>query len=195
MKLLVTAFGSFGGRPHNASAMALAGLRERLPWINTRVLPVDAALAPLRMSRALREVRPDAVLILGEAGGSKAIRLETTAWNEMDFRIPDNAGRQPRGLRIDERAPDFLASTLPFETIHEALSANGHEVEFSDDPGRYLCNRILFHTLLRMDLSRTSARAGFIHLPLESDYPTARAVEALQLAVSVIKGGLRAHPS
>jgi pyroglutamyl-peptidase len=189
MKLLVTAFGPFGGRPHNASALALAGLKERLPWINTRILPVDVAIAPMRMSRALREVRPDAVMMLGEAGGSTAIRLETTAWNELDFRIPDNAGRQPRGLRIDERAPDSLASTLPFETIHEALSAEGHEVEFSDDPGRYLCNQILFHTLRRMDVSRSGARAGFVHLPWETDYPTARAVDALGLVVAVITGG------
>jgi len=188
MKLLVTAFGPFGGRPRNASSLALAGLKEHMPWINTRVLPVDAVLAPLRMSRALREVRPDAVLMLGEAVGGAAIRLETTAWNELDFRISDNTGRQPRGVRIDERAPDSLASTLPFEAIHETLSAAGHEVVFSDDPGRYLCNQILFHTLRRMDVSPSGARAGFVHLPWETDYPTARAVDALALAVSVIAG-------
>lgn len=188
MKLLVTAFGPFGGRPRNASSLALAGLKERMPSINTRILPVDALLAPLRMSRALREVRPDAVLMLGEAGGGAAIRLETTAWNKVDFRIPDNAGRQPRGMRIVERAPDSLASTLPFDAIHEALCAAGHEVVFSDDPGRYLCNQILFHTLRRIDVSRSGARAGFVHLPLEMDYPTPRAVDALALAVSVIAG-------
>ena len=186
MKLLVTAFGPFGGRPRNASSLALAGLKERMPWINTRILPVDAVLAPLRMSRALREVRPDAVLMLGEAGGGTAIRLETTAWNELDFRIPDNAGRQPRRLRIDERAPDSLSSTLPFKSIHEALSSAGHEAVLSDDPGRYLCNRILFHTLLRMDESRSGARAGFVHLPWETDYPTARAVNALGLVVAAV---------
>lgn len=192
MKLLVTAFGPFGGRSHNASALALAGLKERLPWINTRIFPVDAVLAPLRMSRALREVRPDAVLMLGEADGSKPIRLETTAWNEMDFHIPDNAGRQPRGSRIDHRAPDSLASSLPFETIHEALSAEGHEVEFSADPGRYLCNLILFHTLRRIELLRSGVRAGFVHLPTETDCPTDRAVDALELALSVIKEGPKA---
>jgi pyroglutamyl-peptidase len=186
MKLLVTAFGPFGGRPHNASSLALAGLKEKLPWINTRILPVDAALAPLRMSRALREIRPDAVLMLGEAGGSKAIRLETTAWNELDFRIPDIAGRQPQGLRIHERAPDSLPSTLPLESIRELLAGAGHDVVFSDDPGRYLCNQVFFHTLRRIEASRSGARAGFVHLPWETDYPTDRAVEALRLMVPVI---------
>lgn len=195
MKLLVTAFGPFGGRTRNASSLALAGLKERLPWINTRILPVDALLAPLRMSRALREVRPDAALMLGEAGGGKMIRLETTAWNELDFRIPDNAGLQPHGVRIDERAPASLASTLPFEAIHGALTAAGHEVVLSDDPGRYLCNQVLFHTLRRMDVSRSGARAGFVHLPWETDYPTARAVDALGLVVATLLRLGRSLPS
>jgi pyroglutamyl-peptidase len=186
VKLLVTGFGPFGGRSRNASSLALAGLKQRLPWLNTRILPVDSVVAPRRMSRALREVGPDAVLMLGEAGGSQSIRLETMAWNELDFRIPDVAGRQPQGVPIDPAAAPSIAATLPIDQIHTCLVECGHACEVSTDAGRYLCNQILFHTLRVIEKHHTRARAGFIHLPLENDCPTTRAVDALARAVEVI---------
>jgi pyroglutamyl-peptidase len=186
VKLLVTAFGPFGGRSRNASSLALAGLKQRLPWLNTRILPVDSVVAPQRMSQALRQVRPDAVLMLGEAGGSESIRLETLAWNELDFRIPDCAGRQPQGVCIDPSAAQSISSTLPFDEIHACLLECGHRCGFSSDPGRYLCNQILFHTLRLVAKHHPHVKAGFIHLPLEDDYPSTRAVDALDCAVGVI---------
>jgi pyroglutamyl-peptidase len=186
VKLLVTAFGPFGGRSRNASSLALAGLKQRLPWLSTRILPVDSMVAPRRMSRAIRELGPDAVLMLGEAGGSKAIRLETMAWNELDFRIPDIAGRQPQGVPIDPPAAPSITSTLPFGEIRACLLECGHDCEFSSDPGRYLCNQILFHTLRVLEKHHAPAKAGFIHLPLEDDYPTPRAVDALERSIQVI---------
>jgi pyroglutamyl-peptidase len=187
MKLLVTAFGPFGGRTQNASSLALAELKRRIPRLNTRVFPVDSVVAPLRLDQALRQVKPDAVILLGEAGGSKTIRLETTAWNELDFRIPDIAGRQPQGLPVWSGAPDSLRYTLPFDQIHERLLQAGHAVSFSNDPGRYLCNQILYHTLHRTGRSRTPVPAGFIHLPYEADYPTSRAVDALEIVIEEMR--------
>lgn len=186
MKILVTSFGPFGGRSRNASSLALNGLKSRLPWLNTRVLPVDSVVAPLRMTRALRKLRPDFVLMLGEAAGTTSIRLETTAWNELDFRIPDIAGRLPVRAVIDPRRAASLVSTMPWEGVCERLAAAGHAVEISSDPGRFLCNQLLFHTLDVIGRKRIGARAGFIHLPLECAYPTQRAVEALELAVGMM---------
>jgi pyroglutamyl-peptidase len=178
-RILVTAFAPFGGRAQNASLLTLRGLKHALPWLRTRVLPVDARLAPARLRRALRELRPAALLMLGEAGGSREIRLETTAWNELDFRIPDAAGRQPHGLAIRPDAPSSLRSTLPFEQLLTPLLAAAHPVVLSADPGRYLCNQVLFEALHLLRDIDPACLAGFIHLPLESDYPTSRAIDAL----------------
>lgn len=186
MKLLVTAFGPFGGRELNASSLALAGLRKSFPGIHTRILPVDAVIAPSRLKQAIRLIRPDALLMLGEAGGSREIRLETTAWNELDFRIPDIAGRQytPRPIRHD--APVSLPSTLPLAEIHKRLVTLGHPVTFSDDPGRYLCNLLFFRALHDLAQGGISVPSGFIHLPLESECPTNRAVAALSEVIGTI---------
>lgn len=85
MKILVTAFGPSDGRSDNASSLALRELKKQFPKIRTRTLPVDAVIAPARLRAALRSIQPDVLIMLGETAGSTHIRLETTAWNELDF--------------------------------------------------------------------------------------------------------------
>ena len=186
MKLLVTAFGPFGGRELNASSLALAGLRKSFPGIHTRVLPVDAVIAPSRLIQAISLIQPDSLLMLGEAGGSTGIRLETTAWNELDFRIPDIAGRKYSSRPIRRDAPVSLLSTLPLAEIHDRLVSQGHPVTFSDDPGRYLCHQVFFRALDHLARNGISIPAGFIHLPLGSDFPTDPAVAALSEALAAL---------
>lgn len=186
MTILVTAFGPFAGRAENASTLALRELKKAFPEIRTRILPVDVVIAPKRLKQAIRTIRPDAIVLLGEAAGSKKIRLEQTAWNEMDFRIPDISGRQPAKRPIRADGVESLASTLPLDAILAELDAAGHEVHFSQDPGRYLCNQVFYSTVDLLAKTGTPCMAGFIHLPLASDYATARSAEALGLALRTI---------
>lgn len=186
MKILVTAFGPFAGRPENASSLALRELKKDFPGIHTRILPVDAVIAPSRLKRALQQIRPNALIMLGEAAGSREIRLETTAWNEKDFRIPDIAGRQPSSSPIIRGAPNHFISTLPIPAIHARLLDSGHEVTLSDDAGRYLCNQLFYVARQYLETHTMRSAAGFIHLPLAQDYPTARAVNALAQVIGIL---------
>lgn len=187
MKILVTAFGPFDGRSENASSLTLRGLREIFPKLRTRILPVDSAIAPSRLKQALKMIRPDALIMLGEAAGSCEIRLETTAWNELDFPIPDNAGRRPSSRPIVANASDRFASTLPLEAIYQKLTVSGHALCFSDDPGRYLCNQVFFTARHLIETQAIPCPAGFIHLPLAKDYPTERAIAALEGVIGILQ--------
>ncbi|MES2923624.1 MAG: pyroglutamyl-peptidase I [Verrucomicrobiota bacterium] len=179
MKILVTAFGPFAGRSENASSLALIELKRAFPEIRSRILPVDSVIAPARLKQALRLIRPDALIMLGEAAGSKTIRLETTAWNQMDFRIPDIAGRQPAARAICPGSPAIHRSTLPLKKINLRLESNGHEVSLSNNPGRYLCNQVFYQSMEFIGIHDLACPAGFIHLPLACDCPTERIVAAL----------------
>jgi pyroglutamyl-peptidase len=183
MTLLVTAFGPFGGRMENASSLALRELKSAFPWIRHRILPVDSVIAPARLLDALRTIQPDALVMLGEAANSSRIRLETTAWNKMDFSIPDIAGRQPKGRAILRGGIPRLPAKLPLEGIRVRLEEMGHDVELSNDPGRYLCNQVFYTALHRLG---ADVPAGFIHLPLAANYPTARVVDALGAVVEIL---------
>lgn len=179
MKILVTAFGPFDGRVENASLLALHELKKAFPKIYTRILPVDSVIAPARLKQALRVIHPDVAILLGEAAGGLSIRLESTAWNQLSFKIPDAAGRQPISRPIRDGAPASQFSTLPLDQIHQLLTSNRHKTVLSSDPGRYLCNQVLFTALDFIETHSIPCRAGFIHLPLAEDYATQRAVEAL----------------
>jgi pyroglutamyl-peptidase len=192
MIILVTAFGPFDGRSENASSLALSGLKSIHPGIRIRILPVDSRIAPARLKRALRLIRPDALIMLGEAAGSQEIRLETTAWNELDFRIPDISGNMPRKQSIIKEGPSELSSTLPLEKFHKHLVKNRHPVRLSHDPGRYLCNQVFYTARHYLDSHEITCQAGFIHLPLAQDYPTEQAVAALRLILRIISPHLPA---
>ena len=179
--MLVTAFGPFGGRGVNASSLALVRLRQMHPGLATRILPVDLVEAPRRLGDAVRRVRPRTLVLLGEAGNAKHIRLESRAWNELDFTIPDLAGRQPRGRRIDPSAADFVETTVDIPALLKRLRASGIKDEASTDPGRYLCNR-LYHAAL----SRFCMPSLFIHLPLESILPTEEAARVITIVLGEI---------
>lgn len=179
MLILVTAFGPFGGRLENASSLVLKELRKKFPEIRTRILPVDAVLAPARLRSALRQWRPDALIMLGEAGGSLDIRLEKRAWNEKNFGIPDISGRQPTGIPVRRGAADYFDSTLPLGAMKMRLEKLGTPVAFSDDAGRYLCNQLFFSARDYLEREKIMIPAGFIHLPLESALPTSEATEAV----------------
>lgn len=194
MKILVTAFGPFGDRTENASSLALRALKKSFPKLRTRILPVDASIAPARLKQAIRQIRPDALIMLGEAAASEHIRLETTAWNELDFRIPDIAGRVIQSRPICMEAPSIRKSTLPLADFSKKLLAAGHSVSFSDDPGRYLCNQLFYVALGYLELRGFSIPAGFIHLPLETIYPTKRTADALSEVIRILEDRLGGSP-
>jgi pyrrolidone-carboxylate peptidase len=66
---------------------------------------------------------------------------------------------------------------MPDESLN--LTVMSHEVGFSDDAGRYLCNQLFFTALDFLRLQSIACSAGFIHLPLANDYPTTRAADAI----------------
>ena len=179
-RTLVTAFGPFGGRSENASNLALKQLRQAQPWVRTRTFPVDSVIAPKMLRAALRQIKPDLVIHLGEAGGTKSIHLEESAWNLMDFGIPDNAGRQPQSRCISPGCPNELRTPLPVGALRSHLSDQGFPVVISNNPGRYLCNQVYYISRL------LGERALFVHLPFTSEMPTNIAAKALELTVSFL---------
>jgi pyroglutamyl-peptidase len=166
---LVTAFEPYLG-PVNATAELVASLQadwpealaDRREQVHFRVLPVDTATIAEALGRALSEVNPAGLVLLGQAPGRKRVDLELRAVNRLDFPRPDNAGHQPRGEPIEVNAPEVLATSLPDpEGAVRALVAAGVPAATSEDAGRYLCNQVFY-------LARRcfSGPAGFVHVPV-----------------------------
>jgi len=173
--LLLTGFEPFGGDVFNPSgALAQQWQGHRLPGgvvIQGLVLPVSGPAAWRKLSHQIQQHRPCRIIAMGVSGRSE-VSIESTAWNEMDYPIPDNAGLQPRRAAILPRGPAQLTSGLTalLESAIPGLerqAGSGLAIRSSTDPGRYVCN-YLYYRLLHLTRRASHGahqQAVFLHLP------------------------------
>ena len=176
-RVLLTAFVPFPPdvRRVNSSQVALDAFQEDAfdaASLMNLLLPVEYGAAPDLVSDTIRRCRPDAVISFGQ--GRSRVDLETTGYNEKDTGsaladgIPDNRGIVFTGEEIAIGGAREERATLPLEAIRGELEAAGVDVRLSDDPGRYICNSVLYADVRasRQDaVGGRDALAGFIHLP------------------------------
>ena len=187
MLILVTGFEPFGGRDRNPSreaALALDGRTLNGARVAARILPVDTVAAPQVLDAAIAELRPDAVVCLGEAPRRTRISIERVAVNLRDFPIPDNTGQQPIDQDIIADGPTAYFTTLPVRLLRDAL-LDETPVELSMSAGTYLCNQIMYHVLHSQ--AETDIPSGFVHLPRSFSDPAAD----LDIDLPEIKRGVR----
>ena len=161
MSLLLTAFEPFGPWAVNPTERVARAAAQTLD-AQVLVLPVDLARAPALLTAALLDP-PSAVLSLGLSGRARGVTLERQAHNLADFPLPDNAGHQPRGEPLLPDGPELQRCSLDLDELRAELQALDLPVELSSDAGRYVCNAVYFHLLLRCTAARRPAL--FVHLP------------------------------
>ena len=108
----------------------------------------------------------------GVHSNATAILLEQNAWNEMNFRVPDQRGFQPIQQPIcatDGSTTHSRMCELPLADISTRLSAqhqfNGQNlVGLSTDPGRFLCNYLYYISLCETS-KYPNCHSLFVHVP------------------------------
>jgi len=168
--ILVTAFEPFGGEEINPAELILEKLPEEIGEyrIDKLLLPVEFVASREIALAEYDQLKPDAVIMLGQKGGADAIAVETTGVNlmnavESDGSIdPDNAGYAPDNEPLVEDGADKLYSTFAVEEIVQAVNDAGVKCEESDDAGQYVCNALLYSML---EHNNGEVPTGFIHVP------------------------------
>lgn len=196
--VLMTAFEPFGGETINPSweaVRALEGKQIGGTTIVIRQLPVVFSEVLNVLNQALEELKPDAVLSVGQAGGRSDITVERIGINVDDARIPDNAGNQPVDEPIVAGGPAAYFSRLPIKAIVAAVREAGIPASVSQTAGTFTCNRVMYGLLHWLEQHQSPARAGFIHIPylpeqaaLHPGAPSmavATIIQALEIAVKV----------
>ncbi|EGD50084.1 Pyroglutamyl-peptidase I, partial [Thermoanaerobacter ethanolicus JW 200] len=129
---LVTAFDPFGGENINPSYEVLKNLKDNIEGAEIIKIQVPTVfyLSVEKAIEKIKEVKPDAVLSIGQAGGRYDITVERIAINIDDARIPDNIGQQPIDTPIDpEGAPAYFA-TIPIKEIVEEIKKEIYRHQF-----------------------------------------------------------------
>lgn len=193
--ILLTGFGPFPGVPRNASADLVAQLGAIAPNYFSefdfvpRVLPVDWSETPHRLLELLRKSRPAISVHFGVSSRATGFVIEQHAYNETHA-IEDDTGRAPDTGRLVAGDRSRRTSTLPARTIVKALHRHGYPAVLSEDPGRYLCNAVLFHALRHATAADPRTRSGFVHIPASLD-GTVQGAPSLISWEEALSGSLR----
>ena len=162
-RILLTAFEPFGGDTVNPALKIAEVLSGEIPDLDICTVPVTFRDSAPTVIDRLNRTRYDAVLMLGQAKGRKAVTVERVAINVDDASIPDNAGDQPADRLIDPEGPAAIFATLPVKAAVEAVRTAGVEAAVSNSAGTYVCNHLMYCVLNH--LSGSNIPAGFIHVP------------------------------
>jgi pyroglutamyl-peptidase len=186
--ILVTGFDPFGEESINPSWEAVKLLPGSIgaARVVKAALPTEFHASWTRLSAAMNEFRPTAVICTGQADGRARISLERVAINLMDARIPDNAGYQPRDEAIDVAGPAAYFSSLPLRKIEAALTSAGIPAHISYSAGAYVCNYVFYR--LRHEVP--GIPGGFVHVPYCTDQVLERAGHPPFMSLEMISEGL-----
>ena len=180
-KLLITGFEPFGGEAINPSWDAVERLDAEIGEYSLTKLriPVVFGEAAKIVLNAAKELAPDVIICVGQAGGRSAITPELVGINLRHAAIPDNKGNQPRDERICEQGSDAYFSSLPVRKIAESITASGVPSQVSYSAGAYVCNDVLYTLLAQYNGS--AVKIGFIHVPYSSEQGKSPSMEILDI--------------
>lgn len=197
-KILVTGFEPFGGDLRNPSGEAVSALAAAEHYeMKKLILPVSWTRAFPEIEKAWNEWQPDALLMVGLAGGTSALRVERIGIN-LCGAIKDIDGLYANGFsdRAEERPViegerEAFFATYPAERILNALQKAEIPAKYSFSAGTYICNELLYSALAKRNRESREMSIGFIHLPYADgqkegvpSMPLSRMVTALEIALS-----------
>ncbi len=166
--VLVTGFGPYGTAPTNPAQLTAEALDGRVIAGATVVTPIvpntyfDSIACAVR---AIEEVGPELLVMLGEYGGRAMITVERLAQNVNDcarYGLADTAGKVLNGEPTVPDGPVAYYSTLPIRAMVLAMRRAGIPADISDAAGTFVCNHLMYGMLhhIAKTICR-SEQAGF----------------------------------
>ena len=157
----------FNNEPINPSFEAVKRLPNMIGDIEIikLELPVTYNNGFNTLYNEIKDKEYDAIILVGQAGGRKAISLEKVAINYIYASIPDNDGVSLNHHNIYNDSPAAYFSTLPILRMERVLKENGINAMISYTAGTYVCNHLMYSTLNYIKNNNLKTKVGFIHVP------------------------------
>ncbi|MFO3715864.1 MULTISPECIES: pyroglutamyl-peptidase I [Anaerococcus] len=189
MKILVTGFDPFGGEPTNPAIESVKRIDDNIEGAEIIKLEIPTVFhkAADVVEAKIKEVNPDVVLSIGQAGGRYGITVERVAINEDDARIEDNEGNQPIDVVIREDGAPAYFSTLPIKAMVEEIKKENLPASVSNTAGTFVCNHIMYQDLYLAE-KYGNIKAGFIHVPFLTEQVVDKKDTASMSLEDIVKG-------
>ena len=195
-RILLCAFDPFGGESINPALEAVRCVKLDGAVLEKCEVPTVCYKSVEVVLRKIEEFSPDAVVMIGQAGGRDKITPERVAINLSDARIADNEGNIPCDEPIVSGAPAAYFSSLPIKEIVRALVDGGIPSAVSNSAGTFVCNHLMYGVLHYLAERGLDCVAGFIHIPYLPEQVTEKEgiaslpleldVRAIEMALGVI---------
>jgi len=125
-----------------------------------KTMTVDFKSSGGQMISLIKDMKPDAIIALGLAGGRSKITPERIAINIKDG-AADNEGNTPVDEMIQQDGPAGYLSTLPVRSMIDKLLENGYPATISNTAGTYLCNNVMYEALHYVHTNHLDVPTGF----------------------------------
>ena len=173
--IIITGFGPFGGASSDNPSSTLVntiisnttiegymneGPNNKFQIVQHAIL--DTSVEGAKELQKLQKLPASFHLHLGVHGGAKQIHVESQAFNNDDFRIPDNKGIQLKNHTIAPECPEIYQTSIDVCKLVESL---GEGYCVSNDPGRFLCNHVFFQSLRWCATCDGTKHCLFVHVP------------------------------
>ncbi len=169
--VLVTGFGPYGETPTNPAqftAEALDGARIADRTVVARIVSNAYFTSIEDARRAIAEVEPELVIMLGEFPGRAMLTVERLAQNLNDcarYGLADTDGVVLAGEPTVPDGPAAYRATVPVQAMVAAMRQAGIPADVSDAAGTFVCNHLMYGVLHHIAEAGLNIRAGWIHLP------------------------------
>ncbi|MGX7262945.1 pyroglutamyl-peptidase I [Enterococcus crotali] len=192
MKVLITGFDPFGGDAINPAYEAVKMIPDEVAGAQVVKLEIPTVFKESGelLKAVIKELEPDIVICVGQAGGRSAVSLEQVAINLAEARIPDNNGEQPIGEKLEETGETAYFTSLPIKAMMKNIQAHGLPAYISYTAGTFVCNAIMYRLLYMINNEFTDVKGGFIHVPFESAQVIDRFVETPSMPLETIAQSL-----
>lgn len=167
MKVLITGFDPFGGEKINPALEAVKAIPNKIDDIEVIKLEIPTVFKKSveKIVEVAREVCPDIILCVGQAGGRYDMTVERVAINIDDARIKDNEGNQPIDTPIYEDGENAYFTTLPIKAMVAEMQKIGSPASVSNTAGTFVCNHVMYAVLYHIAKNKIAKKGGFIHVP------------------------------
>lgn len=194
MRILVTGFEPFGGEEINPAFEVIKKLGDEVGGAEVVKLQIPTVFHESieKIIQGIEDYKPEAVLMIGQAGGRFDITVERIGINLDDARIADNGGNTPVDMPIDPEGLPAHFSTIPIKAIVEGIRGVKVPASISNSAGTFVCNHVLYGVLNYIYKNNMNIRAGFIHIPFLPEQVTGKPGTASMSLEPMIAGIERA---
>jgi pyroglutamyl-peptidase len=202
VSVLITGFEPFGRYRTNPSEVLvrqydarrlkdIAGAQVRLTKI---VLPVSYDVSKV-LEKKVGARRFDLILHFGVASFARCTRLERRAKNRVDIAVVSKRVFTIKGTKkIMPKGPRYLYSTVSLKAVAKDLKAKHKKFVISNNAGSYICNLLLYRSLLKSKKNRQPSLVGFVHIPSFSVFSKGRSQAAMDIILrSCVQQVLKRH--